>query len=123
MAMLSVNGAAIPAPSAMKAAIFDISSGVNRNAKGNAVVDRRAVKRRLELAWAHLEGDALARLLQAMDGFFTVSYPDPESGAGNVLLLQRTIGGNAAHGRRTADLDRRENDLDGEVKAWRNGRN
>lgn len=81
MAMLRVNGAAILAPSAMKAAIFDISSGVNRNAKGNAVVDRRAVKRRLELAWAHLEGEALAQLLQAMDGFFTVSYPDPESGA------------------------------------------
>lgn len=81
MAMLRVNGAAIPAPSAMKATIFDASSGVNRNAKGNAVLDRTAVKRRLELAWAHLAGDALAELLQAMDGFFAVSYPDPESGA------------------------------------------
>lgn len=80
MAMLTVNGAAAPAPSAMKVTVFDVSSGASRNAAGNAVMDRSAVKRRLELAWPHLGSDELAALLQATDGFFEVAYPDPESG-------------------------------------------
>ena len=80
MAMLRVNGAAMPAPSAMKVTVFDVSSGASRNAAGNAVMDRTGVKRRLELAWACLGGDELSALLQAMNGFFAVSYPDPENG-------------------------------------------
>lgn len=81
MAMLRVNGAAMPAPSAMKVTVFDVSSGERRNAAGSAVMDRIAVKRRLELRWAHLRGEQLSALLQAMDGFFEVTYPDPQDGA------------------------------------------
>jgi len=80
MAMLTVNGAAAPAPSAMKVTVLNVSSGASRNAAGNAVIDRSAMKRRLEISWAHLAGGELAALLQAMDGFFEVAYPDPESG-------------------------------------------
>lgn len=80
MAMLSVNGRAIDAPSALSVAVFDVSAGVSRNAAGNAVMDRTAVKRRLEISWAHLRGEALAALLDQIGGFFDVVYPDPLSG-------------------------------------------
>lgn len=80
MAMLTVNGSAIPAPSRMSVAVFDVSSGVSRTASGGAVIDRTAVKRRLELSWAHIDGNALSVLLGQLGGFFDVAYPDPQSG-------------------------------------------
>lgn len=82
MAMLTINSLAMPAPSALKAAVFDVSSGAERNAAGEAVVDRVAAKRRLELTWNHLSGDELAVLLGAVgaEAFFTASYPDPLGG-------------------------------------------
>lgn len=87
MAMLKVNGADMPPPSAMKVTIFDVSSAVERNASGNAVVDRVAVKRRLDLKWAHLGADNLQLLLQAIggNGFFTASYPDPQTGSARTM--------------------------------------
>ena len=80
MGMLMVNGAAVPAPTALTATVFDVASNVSRNAAGNAVMDLQAVKRKLELSWAHMDGAALATLLEAMNGFFEVDYPDPQSG-------------------------------------------
>lgn len=82
MAMLSVNGAAIDAPSEMKLTVMDVSSGVTRSASGHAVLDKRGVKRVLALRWARMSAEALSALLaQAGNGgFFEVSYPDPESG-------------------------------------------
>lgn len=80
MAMLTVNGQAVPSPSQMKVAVFEALGGVNRNAAGNAVMDLSAVKRRLELGWAHMSGEALAALLTAMNGFFEAVYPDPQTG-------------------------------------------
>ena len=80
MAMLTVNGKPVPAPSAMSAAVFDVSGGVSRNAAGSAVMDRTAVKRRLELTWAHITGQDLSMLLGEIGGFFDVTYPDPVSG-------------------------------------------
>lgn len=81
MAMLTVNGAAMPAPSTMKVTVFDVSSGEKRSAAGCAVMDRIAVKRRLELRWAHMTAAQLSALLQALDGYFEVTYPDPQDGA------------------------------------------
>lgn len=80
MAMLKVNGAVIPAPAALKVTVFDVASDVSRNAAGNAVMDLRAVKRKLELSWAHMRGTDFAALLNEMNGFFEVDYPDPQSG-------------------------------------------
>jgi len=81
MAMLKVNGAAVPAPAALKVTVFDAGAEVSRNAAGNAVMDVRAEKRRLELSWAYMDGEALAGLLNAMHGFFEAEYPDPQTGA------------------------------------------
>lgn len=80
MAMLQVNGRAVPAPSGLQVAVFDVSAGEKRNAAGNAVIDRSAVKRRLELHWAHIGGAELAALLNEIGGLFEVVYPDPVSG-------------------------------------------
>ena len=80
VAMLLVNGRAVPAPSGLQVAVFDVSSGEKRNAAGNAVLDRSAVKRRLELTWAHISGADLAALLGEIGGLFEAAYPDPVSG-------------------------------------------
>jgi len=82
MAVLMVNGAAMPTPAAMKINIFDVSSTADRNASGNVVIDRVGTKRKLELRWAHLEPDQLQALLAAVNAqvFFTAEYPDPQTG-------------------------------------------
>lgn len=80
MAMLTVNGAAVSAPSAMQVAVFDVASDPRRNAAGGAVLDRIAVKRRLEISWAQMDEHEFSALLQAVNGFFEAAYPDPESG-------------------------------------------
>lgn len=102
MAMLLVNGAAVPAPSAMKIALFDVSSAQERNAAGALVMDRVAVKRRIDLSWARLEGDAFRVLLAAVgNGFFQVSCPDPQTGE----MCSMTC----CCSERTADILRMEN--------------
>ena len=81
MAVLKINRAEAPAPASMKVALFDVGASGGRNAAGGAVMDRVAVKRRLELKWARLSGTALSNLLQAVgSGFFSASYPDPATG-------------------------------------------
>ncbi|MBQ8508255.1 MAG: hypothetical protein IJ466_12605 [Clostridia bacterium] len=82
MAMLLINGAEMPAPSALKVTLFDVSSPQERSAAGGIVMDRVAVKRRLELSWAFLSGSDLARLLNAVTeaAFFEADYPDPAAG-------------------------------------------
>ena len=80
MAMLIVNGWEAPAPSAMNVALANVSQNISRSASGNAVMDRSAVKRRLELNWAHISGENLAALLGHTGGFFDAVYPDPLTG-------------------------------------------
>ena len=82
MAVLFVNGQAVPAPASMKVTVFDVSSTADRNASGNVVIDRVGTKRKLELSWAHLTGSQLSALLTAVgtEVFFTVQYPDPQTG-------------------------------------------
>jgi len=97
MAMLKINGADMPAPSQMKVTIFDVSSAQERSAAGEIVMDRVAVKRRLDLSWASLRGSELAVILNAVtqEPFFEASYPDPATGdmrSMNCLCGERTTG-------------------------------
>lgn len=82
MAVLKVNGADIPTPSAMKVNIFDVSATADRSASGKLMVDRVATKRKLEMTWARLTAQQLSTLLGAVGEkvFFTAEYPDPQSG-------------------------------------------
>jgi len=83
MAVLKVNGVAVPAPSAMKINIFDVSASADRSASGNVVIDRVGTKRKLELRWSHLTAERLSALLTAVGEklFFTAEYPDPQTGS------------------------------------------
>ena len=87
MAFLLVNQTAVPSPSEMTVEIFDVSGGVERSAGGSALIDRVAVKRRLELTWAHLSGVELRGLLSAVGAapFFEATYPDPQTGAARTM--------------------------------------
>ena len=62
-----------------------MSQNISRSASGRAVLDRTAVKRRLELTWAYLSGEDLAALLDAAGGFFEVCYPDPQTGQARTM--------------------------------------
>lgn len=95
--MLTVNGWEAPAPASMKVTVFDVTSGAGRNAAGGTVIDRVGVKRRIDLKWARMSGDALAALLQAVSAgrFFDVVYPDPETGAAREMSCscgERAVG-------------------------------
>lgn len=81
MAILKLNGADAPSPSALRVELFDVGSDEMRSASGRLVTDRLAVKRRLSLRWALLTADELAALLNAVgEMFFAAVYPDPELG-------------------------------------------
>lgn len=79
--MLKINGVAIAAPSVFKVDISDLDGEAGRNARGNLIRDRVAVKRKLECEWGPLENSEISTLLQAVkDEFFQVTYPDPMTG-------------------------------------------
>lgn len=89
MAVLTVNGAAIPAPSEMNVSIFEVGSGEQRSASGNLVADVTAVKRRLSLRWAHLSPLELGGLLgNTAAALFEVSYPDPLTAATRTMTCR-----------------------------------
>lgn len=78
MAILKVNGEAIPSPTELKIALFEVGSGDVRAASGALVRDVLAVKRRLTLRWAHIAQADLGALLGAVSGAaFQAEYPDP----------------------------------------------
>lgn len=79
--MISINGVTIPAPSDFTVGIQDISKA-ERNARGTMIIERIATKRKLELQWKYLSKPQLSQLLNLVSGvFFSVTYPDPQTGA------------------------------------------
>ena len=49
--MISVNGVAIATPKTFEATVTDLDGESNRNANGELIRDRIAVKRKLNLEW------------------------------------------------------------------------
>ncbi|MEW8993116.1 DUF6711 family protein [Clostridium sp.] len=79
--MLKVNGVAIAAPKAYEVTIQDLDGESNRNASGNMIRDRIAVKRKINLEWQPLNQGEISTLLNAVSSvFFTVTFPDPQQG-------------------------------------------
>mgnify|MGYP001210662204 CR=1 FL=1 len=79
--MLKINGVKVTSPSVFKVDISDLDGETGRNARGNLIRDRVAVKRKLECEWGPLENSEISTLLQAVkDEFFQVTYPDPMTG-------------------------------------------
>jgi hypothetical protein len=80
--MLSINSVAIDTPSEFSVGVYDITKS-ERNANGNMIIEKITTKRKLELTYNYLSNSALSTLLSAIAASvtFTVSYPDPVTGA------------------------------------------
>lgn len=82
--MLKINGADMPTPKSFKVGYSDIDGESNRNAKGDLVRDRIAMKRKLECEWGPLSPVQISQILQAVQPiFFECQHPDPLTG-GNI---------------------------------------
>lgn len=79
--MLKINGVAIATPKTFSVDISDLDGESNRNAKGELIRDRIAVKRKLNCEWPPLRMSEISILLKAVkDVYFSVEYPDPMEG-------------------------------------------
>ncbi|MDB2108935.1 hypothetical protein PMW03_02115 [Clostridium paraputrificum] len=79
--MIKINGVAIATPKIYEATVSDLDGESNRNAAGQLIRDRIAVKRKLNLEWGPLSKSEIAPILNAVSGvFFTVTFPDPQLG-------------------------------------------
>lgn len=78
---MKINGVAIATPKIYEATVSDLDGESNRNAAGQLIRDRIAVKRKLNLEWGPLSQSEIAPILNAVSGvFFTVTFPDPQLG-------------------------------------------
>lgn len=81
MAILKINGVAIPDPSKFSVDIMDIDDETTRNAKGDLIRNRIAVKRKLNCQWGPCGNAEMSMILKAVrNPFFIVEYPDPMEG-------------------------------------------
>jgi hypothetical protein len=79
VAIILVDGVAIPTPSEMSVGVMDLSKA-ERNANGLMLIERIATKQKLEFTWMYLTETQLRDLLSAISPvFFSVTYPDPTS--------------------------------------------
>ncbi|WP_143314982.1 DUF6711 family protein [Clostridium sp. HBUAS56017] len=79
--MIKINGVAIATPKSFEATVNDLDGESNRNANGELVRDRIAVKRKLNCEWGALTNEECSKLLKAVqDVFFSVDFPDPMEG-------------------------------------------
>ena len=79
--MLKINGVSIATPKVYEVTVQDLDGETNRNANGDMIRDRIAVKRKLNLEWQPLSQSEISTLLTAVSGvFFTVTFPDPQDG-------------------------------------------
>lgn len=81
MEILKINGTYVPDPSELQVEIMDIDDDTTRNANGEIIRNRIAVKRKLNCSWPSLKSSGMSTILQAVKNpFFTVEYPDPMVG-------------------------------------------
>ena len=82
MAILTINGLAMPVPQRMRFHYGDVGK-LEMNAAGRVVMDRLAQRRTLECGWGYLTAEAAARLRGAVnaDTFLSVTAADPQTGA------------------------------------------
>jgi hypothetical protein len=70
----------------MSVGIYDVSKSADRNAQGDILIDRVAVKRKLEMEWSALTNAEMSSLLSAVtDVFFSVTFPDPQTGGNKTI--------------------------------------
>lgn len=80
--MLTINGVNVKPPSELQVTRSDIDGQTTRNARGDLIRDRVAIKTRLELKWPPMRTNEISTLLNAVKNpFFTVRFLDPYSGS------------------------------------------
>lgn len=79
--MLKINGVVIATPKTFEVTVSDLDGESDRNANGQLIRDRIAIKRKLNLEWPPLTQAESSKLLNAVsDVFFVVEFPDPQLG-------------------------------------------
>lgn len=87
MAILQINGIDVKDPASLQFGLQDIdSSSAGRNADGEMIRDRIAVKRKISCKWNALTNSEISTLLSAMsDEFFSLTYPDALTGSSRTI--------------------------------------
>lgn len=95
MALITVNGVALPTPTDFQVGIMDISKA-ERNARGMMIIERVTTKIKLFLTYSYVtESDAALILRQIAPTFYNVTYPDPQTKvmkSGSFYCGDRNIG-------------------------------
>lgn len=79
--LIKINNVLIKSPKALSVVINDLDGESERNAAGNLIRDRIAVKRSVAIEWGPLTDAEISTILTAVgDVFFSVTYPDPQLG-------------------------------------------
>lgn len=77
-----INGVTVATPKSCTVGIHDLDDQTTRNANGDLLRDRIAIKRKLDNEWGPLTVGQMSTLLQAVSSvFFTVEYFDPQTGS------------------------------------------
>ena len=78
---LKINDIAVASPLPYTVVINDLDGETARNARGDMVRDRIAVKRSINLEWGVLTKQQVTQILNAVGNvFFPVQYDDPQLG-------------------------------------------
>ena len=95
MALITVNGVALPTPSEMSIGKMDITKA-ERNVNGLMIIEKVASKTKLEFTWTFLTSAEVSTLLQVVSPvFFRVNFPDPQTNSirtGDFYVGDRTMG-------------------------------
>lgn len=85
--MIKINGTLVKTPQQCTVGIEDIANKENRNALGETLIGRTAVKRRIDMEWAYLTSAECSTILTAvLPVFFEVEYPDPQTGVTRTMV-------------------------------------
>jgi hypothetical protein len=95
MALVMINGVALPTPTEFQVGIMDISKA-ERNANGMMIIERVATKRKLFLTYSYATASDASAILKAVSPtFYTVTYQDPQDRtmkSGSFYCGDRNIG-------------------------------
>jgi hypothetical protein len=79
VALIEINGVALPTPTGFSVGTMDISKA-ERNANGNLIIERINTKKKLSITYAYLNASDLSSVLTKVSPTtFTVKYLDPVS--------------------------------------------
>lgn len=78
---MKINGVSITTPKVYEVTINDLDGESNRNAGGQLMRDRIAVKRKITLEWPPLTQSQISTILNAVSNvFFSCEFIDPQNG-------------------------------------------